>query len=105
MRNSSGFQGENMSGGEESKVNGSTDISSIKRVTRKLKEVSLFSRAKQRQGNVQKVCCTCKGFFFVLIRKKCVARANLFFLLISACLRGGGGPQVDEVTCLGGVKK
>ena len=64
MRNSSGFQGENMSGGEESKVNGSTDISSIKRVTRKLKEVSLFSRAKQRQGNVQKVCCTCKGFFF-----------------------------------------
>ena len=106
MRNSSGFQGENMSGGEESKVNGSTDISSIKRVTRKLKEVSLFSRAKQRQGNVQKVCCTCKGFFFfVLIRKKCVARAKLFFLLISACLRGGGGPQVDEVTRLGGVKK
>ena len=71
MRNSSGFQGENMSGGEESKVNGSTDISSIKRVTRKLKEVSLFSRAKQRQGNVQKVCCTCKVvfFFFLLIRK------------------------------------
>ena len=45
-QNSSGFQGENMSGGEESKVNGSTDISVIKRVTRKLKEVSLFSRAK-----------------------------------------------------------
>ena len=44
-------------------------------------------------------------FFFVLIRKKCVARAKLFFSLISACLRGGGGPQVDEVTCLGGVKK
>ena len=85
MRNSSGFQGENMSGGEESKVNGSTDISSIKRVTRKLKEVSLFSRAKQRQGNVQKVCCTCKVFFFffLLIRKKCVARAKLFFGLLA----------------------
>ena len=22
-----------------------------------------------------------------------------------ACLHGGGGPQVGEVTCLGGVKK
>ena len=60
-----------------------TDISSLKRVTRKLKEVSSFSRAKQRQGNIQKfgaraklffankkiqVCCTCKVFFFLLIR-------------------------------------
>ena len=30
------------------------NISSIKRVTRKLKEVPRFSRAKQRQGNAQK---------------------------------------------------
>ena len=30
------------------------NISSIERVNRKLKEVSRFSRAKQRQGNVQK---------------------------------------------------
>ena len=62
MRNSSGFQGENMSGGEESKVNGSTDISSIKRVTRKLKEVSLFSRVKS-------VLHVQSFFFFLLIRK------------------------------------
>ena len=34
-----------------------------KRVTRKLKEVSRFSRAKQRQGNIQ----------------KCGERAKLFF--------------------------
>ena len=43
------------------------DISSIKRVTRKLLEVSRCSRAKQRQRNVQ---------------KKCAARAKLLFLLI-----------------------
>ena len=94
MRNSSGFQGENMSGGEESKVNGSTDISSIKRVTSMLKEVSLFSRAKQRQGNVEKVCCTCKVFFFfLLIRKKCVARAKLFFSLLAPVYVEVGDPR------------
>ena len=41
------------------------DISSIKRVTRKLLEVSRCGRAKQRQRNVRK--------------KKCAARAKLFF--------------------------
>ena len=44
------------------KVNRNTNISSIKRVNRKLKEVSRFSRVKQ--GNVQ---------------KKTAARAELFF--------------------------
>ena len=68
MRNSSGFQGENMSGGEESKVNGSTDISSIKRVTRKLKEVPRFSRAKQRQGNAQKGVLNVQNSFFANYR-------------------------------------
>ena len=58
--------------------NRNTNIFSIKRVNRKIKEVWRFSRAKHRQGNVQKsvlhvqscfmlirkkVCCTCKGFF------------------------------------------
>ena len=43
------------------------DISYIKRVTRKFLEVSRCGRAKQRQRNV---------------RKKCAARAKLFFLLI-----------------------
>ena len=47
------------------------DISSIKRVTRKFLEVSRFSRAKQRQRNVQ---------------KKCAARVKLFFHR-SRCLR------------------
>ena len=50
------------------KVNKNTyDISSIKRVTRKLLEVSRCSRAKQRQRNVQ---------------RKCAARAKVAFLLI-----------------------
>ena len=40
------------------------DISSIKRVTRKFLKVSSCGRAKQRQRNV---------------RKKCAARAKLFF--------------------------
>ena len=44
-----------MSGSEKTERTG-TNISSIKHVTRKLKEVSCFSRAKQQQGNVQKKC-------------------------------------------------
>ena len=40
----------------------------------KLKEVSRFSRAKQRRGNVQKVCCTCLADE----NKKCSARVKLF---------------------------
>ena len=65
----------------EKRVNKNTsDIPSIKCVTRKFLEVSPNSRAKQRQRNVQ---------------KKCAARAKLLFLLIrpivffyrSRCLR------------------
>ena len=49
------MQGENER--QWKKVNGNTyDISSIKRVTKKFLEVSRFSRAKQRQRNVQKKC-------------------------------------------------
>ena len=44
MRKASGFQGE-MSGSEKTVIR-NTNISSIKRVTRKLKEVPRFSRAK-----------------------------------------------------------
>ena len=51
----------------EKKVNKNTfDISFIKRVTRKFLEVLVFSRAKQRQRNVQKVCCTCKVAFLLI---------------------------------------
>ena len=63
MRNASGHLGENER--QRKKVNKNTyDISSIKRVTRKLLEVSRCSRAKQRQRNVQ---------------RKCAARAKLIF--------------------------
>ena len=52
----------------EKRVNKNTsDIPSIKRVTRKFLEVSRNSRAKQRQRNVQKkVCCTCKVAFLLI---------------------------------------
>ena len=52
MRNPSGHQGENE---RVKKVNNNRyDISFIKRVTRKFREVSPCGRAKQRQRNVQK---------------------------------------------------
>ena len=64
MRNASGHLGENERQWKK-KVNKSTyDISSIKRVTRKLLEVSRCSRAKHGQRNVQ---------------RKCAARAKLLF--------------------------
>ena len=40
------------------------NISSIERVNRKLKEVSRFSRAKQRQGNVQESVLQVQSRFF-----------------------------------------
>ena len=63
MRNASGYRGENER--QWKKVNKNTyDISSIKRVTRKLLEVSRCSRAKHGQRNVE---------------RKCAARAKLLF--------------------------
>ena len=54
-----------MSGSEKNRVNRNTNISSIKRVNRKLKEVSrLCFAAKQRQGNVQKKCAALAKLFF-----------------------------------------
>ena len=52
-----------MSGREKNKVNSNTNVSSIKRVIRKLKDISRFSCTKQRQRNV----------------KNCDERAKLFF--------------------------
>ena len=52
-------------------------ISSIKRVTGKFLEVSRCSRAKQRQRNVQKVCCTC-NVAFLPIRPIVVFHRSLF---------------------------
>ena len=47
----------------EKKVN-TFDISFIKRVTRKFLEVLVFSRAKQRQRNVQKSVLHVQSCFF-----------------------------------------
>ena len=53
-----------MSGSEKKKLNRNRcDISSIKRATRKFLEVSLFSRAKQRQRNIKKVYRKCNVIF------------------------------------------
>ena len=54
---------------KKNRVNRNTNISSIKSVSRKIKEVSRFSRAKQRQGNVQKSVLHVQSCF-LLIRKK-----------------------------------
>ena len=63
MRNASGHQGENER--QRKKVNKNTyDISFIKRVTRKFLEVLVFSRAKQRQRNVQKSVLHEQSCFF-----------------------------------------
>ena len=50
-------------GSEKRRLNRDTNISSLKRVTRKLKEVSRFIRAKQWQGNIQKCGAYAKLFF------------------------------------------
>ena len=60
------MQGENER--QWKKVNGNTyDISSVKRVTKTFLEVSRFSRAKQKQRNVQKKCAT-RAKLLLLIR-------------------------------------
>ena len=52
-------------GSEKKKLKKKTyDISSIKRVTRMFLEVSLCSRAKRRQRNVQNKCAASAKFFF-----------------------------------------
>ena len=42
---------------------------------------------------------------FVLWRSRCRCRRGLLKVPIRACLHGGGGPQVGEVTRLGGVTR
>ena len=69
MGNASSHQCKVKMSESKKKVNeNSYDISSIKRVTKRFLEVVRCSRIKQRQRNVQ---------------KKCAARANLLFLLIT----------------------
>ena len=72
--------------GSEKKVNEKTyDISFIKRVTKKFLEVSRCSRAKQRQRNVQKVCCTRKVAFLLITVN--FIDILLFFTVLRRCLR------------------
>ena len=67
----------------EKRVNKNTsDIPSIKRVTRKFLEVSRNSRAKQQQRNVQKNCAARAKLLFLLIRPIVVV-----FFYCSNCLR------------------
>ena len=55
-----------LSGGEKKVNENAFDISFIKRVTKTFLEVSRSRRAKQRQRNVQKKCCTCKVAFLLI---------------------------------------
>ena len=61
-----------MSGSEKNRVKRNTNVSTIKRVSRKLKVVLRLTRVKQRQGNVQRgvLHVRAKLFQFLLIRKK-----------------------------------
>ena len=74
-----------MSGSQKKKVNRNTyNFSSIKRVSRKLLEVSRCSRANQRQRNVQKSVLHVQScfllirpifvFVFVFYRSRCLHR-------------------------------
>ena len=88
MRNASGHQCKvKMSGSEKKKENENTyDISSIKRVTKKFLEVSRWSRAKQRQRNVQKTVLHAQSCSFLALtldlllffhRSRCFCRLAL----------------------------
>ena len=56
-----------MSDSEKRENKNTSNIPSIKRVTRKFLEVARNSRAKQLQRNVQKkLCCTCKVAFLLI---------------------------------------
>ena len=67
MRNASGYQRKVKMSGSDKKITRTYDISSIKRLTKKVLEVSRCGCAKQRQRNIQKkVCCTCKVAFLLI---------------------------------------
>jgi len=75
------------------KVNRNTNISSLKRVTRKLKEVSRFSRAKQLQGNKQKCGARAKLLFFTVFVVFTLSLVSLDFIdrwIVTSPLRGVG---------------
>ena len=69
---------------------------------------SLLAVAKSiyySQNLYQKQRVLRRSIYIELVRtfsEECNVYADLLF---RACLHGGGGPQVGDVTCLGGVKK
>ena len=64
MRNASGYQGENERQWKQQSEQEHKHSFLHKRLNRKLKEVSRFSRAKQRQGNVQESVLQVQSCFF-----------------------------------------
>ena len=69
MGNASGHQCKmKMSGSEKQVYENTYDISSIKRIIKKLLKVSRCSRAKQRQRSVQEECAARAKLLFLLIR-------------------------------------
>ena len=60
----------------KNRVNRNTNIFSIKRVNRKVKEVSRLNNGKEMY---KKNCCTCRVVFLLIRKKKCAARAKFFF--------------------------
>ena len=74
--------------GSEKKVNRTTyNISSIKRVTRKVLEVSCCRRAKQRQRNVQKQRAARVKFFFFFLLIRPIGFFFIFLYFVSANYR------------------
>ena len=62
----------------KNRVNRNTNIFSIKRVNRKVKEVSRLNNGKEMY---KKNSCTCRVVFLLIRKKKRAACAKLFFFL------------------------
>ena len=90
------------------KVNKNTyDSSSIKRVTRKLLEVSRCSRANERQRNVQKNVLHVRSCFFVLIRPIVVFSSFLLpsplKVMLHGTIRNDDFKRITSVQCWNNV--
>ena len=83
MRNASGYQGENERQWKKQSEQEHKHSFLHKRVNRKLKEVSRFSRAKVVQNNgkkiYKKVCYRCKVVFLLISFKKRVLHVRSCF--------------------------
>ena len=48
---------------------------------------------------------SCFPFFFNVLQPRVLGAWQSTYLILRACLHGGVGPQVGEITCLGGVTR